>query len=220
LKYSKFIFFNCEEIKHAQISFSQFGEDLVVYNLLKNKINNKGIYIDVGAFHPVIISTTHLLYKLGWRGINIDMDKYKIDGFRRYRKGDEFVTAAVSNEEKEMLQISYGKDNVLNRIVELDNKLLESEYNDKPTDINECYTTTLNSIIEKSKFKDKDIDYLNIDCEGSDYNILSGLNFIKYKPFIISIEQKQNSGLIDNILIKHGYLKETERGVTAIYRKI
>jgi hypothetical protein len=184
LKYSKFIFFNCEEIKRFQISFSQFGEDLIVYNLLKHKINNKGIYIDAGAFHPTAISTTHLLYKFGWRGINIDMDKNKIDKFKNIRNGDEFVALPVSNIEKKMLKITYGDDNPLNRIVEIDNVDLEAENNNtNPYIITECLTATLNTIIQNSKFKDEAIDYLNIDCEGHDYEVLCGLDFNKYSPW-------------------------------------
>ena len=50
--------------------YSQFGEDKVLQEILKININ-KGFYVDVGAFHPFRYNNTALLYKKGWKGINI-----------------------------------------------------------------------------------------------------------------------------------------------------
>ena len=49
-------------------------------------------------------------------------------------------------------------------------------------------TSTLNDIIGKSPFKDYEIDYLSIDVEGYELNVLKGLNFKKYNPKAISVE--------------------------------
>ena len=47
---------------------------------------------------------------------------------------------------------------------------------------------TLNDIIKNSKFNIKDIDFLSIDVEGNELNVLKGLDFKKYRPKIVSIE--------------------------------
>jgi FkbM family methyltransferase len=52
---------------------------------------------------------------------------------------------------------------------------------------------TLTSIIEKTKFKNKKIDFLNIDVEGADYETLTSLDFKIYCPKIICIEITENN---------------------------
>ena len=60
-------------------SYSQCGEDLFIENFFKNK--NYGTYLDIGAFNPIKFSNTLLLYKKGWKGINIDLNQTSIDLF-------------------------------------------------------------------------------------------------------------------------------------------
>jgi len=60
-------------------TYSLFGEDLKVKKIFQNK--KKGFYVDVGAYHPLKINNTYLLYKKGWNGINIDVSSFSIDLF-------------------------------------------------------------------------------------------------------------------------------------------
>ena len=56
---------------------SQFGEDKKIIKLF----NRKGIYLDVGCLHPIRHNNTYLMYKLGWKGINIDLNPLSIELF-------------------------------------------------------------------------------------------------------------------------------------------
>ena len=78
--------------------YSQSKEDIFVLKYFKNK--NKGLYVDVGCHHPTRINNTFLLYKRGWRGVNIDMSKLSIDLFNLLRKKDVNIHSAVSNKNK------------------------------------------------------------------------------------------------------------------------
>ena len=49
-------------------------------------------------------------------------------------------------------------------------------------------TFTLNDIIENSHFKNKEIDFLSIDVEGTEIDVLQGLDFKKYKPKLVVLE--------------------------------
>ena len=49
-------------------------------------------------------------------------------------------------------------------------------------------TNTLTKILDKTKFKRKEIDFLNIDTEGGDLEVLKSLDFKKYKPKLICVE--------------------------------
>ena len=54
--------------------YSQFGEDQFIFEFFKDK--KKGVYLDVGCFHPFYWSNTCLLHQKGWEGINIDINSY------------------------------------------------------------------------------------------------------------------------------------------------
>ena len=92
-------------------------------------------------------------------------------------------------------------ENSLN-IIEIDpkKKVLTKEINSK----------TLTSVLNDSKFKGKKIDFLDIDVEGADIDVLESLDFHKYSPELICVEviEKNNEdSQIFKFLKKRGYQK-------------
>ena len=68
----------------------------------------------------------------------------------------------------------------------------------------------LTSILDSSKYKNRPIDFLNIDIEGADYEALISLDFKNYKPKVICIEINERSVISSKTykyLIKMGYKK-------------
>lgn len=196
-----------EEIRQMKISFSQFGEDLIVLSYFGGENPKKnGIYVDVGAFDPVCLSTTLLLYKLGWTGINIDMDSEKIEKYRNMRPRDCNIAAAISNTQKKMLHLKYPLG-ATNRIVDVTEAERLSLCKEVPIQTKEVITEMLTTLIDKSPFSGKQIDYLNVDCEGHDYEVLTSLDFSRYKPTIITIEafSTEERQRLESFLIPHGY---------------
>ena len=158
------------------------GEDLVVNNFFKNKTN--GTYVDVGCYHPIDGNNTHLLFKNGWNGINIDLNKISIDLFNIARKNDENFRVAVSNKSKKIKFYYRKKINMLNTI----NKKFANNSFKKGYSIDYIQARTLSSILKESKLKNKKIDFLNIDIEGNEINALKTLDFKIYRPKLICVE--------------------------------
>ena len=75
---------------------SQFGEDEKIIQLFKKK----GTYLDLGCFHPIRWNNTYLMHKLGWKGINIDLNPLSIKLFNVARPNDLNICAAISNQKK------------------------------------------------------------------------------------------------------------------------
>ena len=163
-------------------SYSMLGEDLVVNNFFKNKTN--GTYVDVGCYHPIDGNNTHLLFKNGWNGINIDLNKISIDLFNIARKNDENFRVAVSNKSKKIKFYYRKKINMLNTI----NKKFANNSFKKGYSIDYIQARTLSSILKESKLRNKKIDFLNIDIEGNEINALKTLNFEIYRPKLICVE--------------------------------
>lgn len=176
-----------QELRAMRISYSQFGEDLVVLNHFSDFDNSTGRFIDVGAFHPFKYSNTMLLSKLGWRGINIDCDQAKIRHFEKLRPRDENVCAAVADASRDMIWLEY-PNGLTNRIADSEEKDLLSLCGETPSRITPVKAMTLTHIVEQSAFRGQHFHYLNIDCEGQDLSVLKGLNFSRYQPDLITVE--------------------------------
>ena len=80
----------------SRVYYSQFGEDIVLREILHKDIVD-GFYVDVGCFHPKKFSNTYFLYKLGWKGINIDMEEDKVSLFNLVRPKDINILSAISD---------------------------------------------------------------------------------------------------------------------------
>ena len=174
--------------------YSQFGEDRVLKEILKKNIN-KGFYVDVGCYHPKKHSNTYLLYKKGWRGINIDIEKNKIEVFRMSRPDDINILDAVSDK-KRSVKVHKTQDYCVGSKI-IDNTKTKKNFKT-------LITKTLNEVIEKTIYKNRRIDLLNIDTEGEDLNVLKSLNIKKYNPSIIIIESHLTS--INEILKSKIYI--------------
>jgi hypothetical protein len=85
------------ELGLGQLTYSQFGEDILIRGFFRDK--QVGVYVDVGAFHPIYYSNTYALYKLGWYGVAIDANRTFERLYKKFRPRDTFVHAAVGQSE-------------------------------------------------------------------------------------------------------------------------
>ena len=164
-----------------KISYSLSSVDLIVDYIFKYK--NDGLYIDVGCQHPISNNNTYILYKKGWNGINIDLDKKNIDLFNISRPDDTNINIAVSDKSGNVNLFYYHDGSPINTI----NSQNADYQKNKFKKIKLIKSETLNKILENINFN-KNVDYLNIDVEGHELNVLKGFNILKYRPSIISIE--------------------------------
>ncbi len=178
----KFIKVFIKSLTHKKVSYSYGGIDSLVLNIFKDQ--KEGFYLDIGCGHPIKNNNTYLLNKKGWSGINIDLDVDNIDLFNSYRKKDVNLATAVSDKEGETELYFYHSKSALNTISK-DNADFQKA---KVSAIKKIKTQTINKIIENSPFKDKKIDFLSVDVEGSELAILKNFDFIKYSPKVIVVE--------------------------------
>ena len=162
-------------------TYSMDGEDIFIDNYFKKK---KGFFVDVGAYHPLELSNTYLLYKRGWNGINIDINSLSIDYFNYVRPDDININIAIADK-KLIKTIYYQKEkSPLNTLsLKLASKHFSGNLKKK-----KIKSDKLTSIIDKTKFKGIKISFLNVDAEGYDFEVLKSLNFKKYKPKLICVE--------------------------------
>ena len=162
--------------------FSFSGVDIIIENIFRNQ--DKGYYIDVGCQNPIKNNNTYLLFKKGWSGINIDLDKDNIDLFKSARPYDDNRNIAISNDIKEVDLFFYHKKSPINTIDPKTSKFQKA----KVSSVKKIKTNTLTNTILSSKFKDKKFDLLSIDVEGHEINVFNGFDFKTYSPNVIVVE--------------------------------
>ena len=168
-------------------TLSQDKEDLFIKKFFKNQ--NKGTYLDIGCFNPLLWNNTYLLYKRGWSGINIDIQKINIDLFNVARPNDINICCALYDK-KRILNLYNLKGENNSAVVTIDKshaKKMKFLFNKKIIK-KKIQTTTFFEMIKNRNIKINNIDFLSIDTEGSDFNILKSINIQKYKPKLICIE--------------------------------
>lgn len=181
----KYLYFYYQKFIHkfnTNKSYSFSGMDLLIGYLFKNL--NDGVYIDVGCFHPVKGNNTFKLFQKGWRGINIDIDYHSVEMFNFFRPNDFNKQIAISDNEGESNLFFYHNKSAINTLSRLVSEAKEM----KPKEIKKIKTNTLNSVIEESPFKSKKINFVNIDVEGYEMNVLKGFDIEKYYPDVIVVE--------------------------------
>ena len=182
MNFLKFLSIFLKSFTTKKISYSYGGIDSLIANIFKD--NNDGFYVDIGCGHPIKNNNTYLLNKRGWKGINIDLDEENIDLFNIYRKKDENINIAVSNDNKEVDLYFYHSKSAINTI----SKEAANYQKAKVSSVKKINSKTLNEVLINSKFKDIQIDFLSIDVEGSELLVLKNFDFKKYSPKVIVVE--------------------------------
>ena len=167
--------------KYNKISYSFNAVDLIIDYIFKNK--NDGFYLDVGSQHPISNNNTYLLFKRGWSGINIDLDKKNIDLFNTARPNDINLNLAISSDVAEKKLYFYHDKSPINTL----DKVVSDFQTATVKEIKRIKTTTLDIALQNLKFNNK-IDYMNLDVEGHEMDIFRAFDLSLYKPSIISVE--------------------------------
>ena len=202
--------------RHLNLSFSQEGEDIILDNLLEKK---ELFYVDIGAFHPFRFSNTAKFYLRGGRGINIDATPGSMTLFKKYRNKDINIEAAVSEKSGDKLNYYIYKEGALNTFDKSRTEYLKScgyEY----CDVKTVMTYNINDLLEKYLPKDQKIDFMDIDIEGFDEQVIKSLDFEKYSPNYLLSENFELESHSDKFLKEKGYSIVAFTGRTAIYKLI
>lgn len=192
-------------------SFSQGGEDIIIDKLLRNK--KHGFYVDVGAFDPTRFSNTKRFYLKGWLGINIEPDPIRCKTFQENRPRDVSLNLGVANRSGSMDFFRFNPQ-TLSTFSKKTAGIYQKSGHALAT-VSKIRIQKLSSILEKYANK-KSIDFLSIDTEGLDLEVLKSNNWGMFRPKVICIEGQDKK--IDKMLSKLGYKKTYQTVVNSIYR--
>jgi FkbM family methyltransferase len=203
--------------EQPKVSYAQNFEDIVLDRLFEDV--KRGFYIDVGANHPSVDSVTKLFYDKGWNGINIEPHPVMYEKLVEVRKRDLNLNLAISDESEKKVFYFFESSGFSTLNSEIAKQHSEGGLARTSSEILTC---TLNEVIENNT-KNQIIHFLKIDVEGSEREVLLGLNLSKYRPIVILIESFRPNTQIENhtdwesILLDSEYLFCYQDGVNRFY---
>ncbi len=166
-------------------SYSQSGEDMILNIILCNV--KKGFYVDVGANNPLIASNTQFFYEKGWSGINIDAKPGSMRLFNWLRSRDINLEIPISDQEEILKYFMFSSSSFNTFVEELANRVIKNNGKKSLVGIKELQTKKLSQILDEY-LKNREIDFLSVDVEGMDLQVLKSNNWNKYRPKVVVLE--------------------------------
>lgn len=209
----------------GHLSYSQCGEDLLVDYVFRLRGLEFPTYLDIGANDPFFLSNTVFFYKKGCHGINIEANPQLIRKLEKYRKRDTNLNLGMSASEGEM-DFYILNDPTLSSFSKAEITRITASGKIKIETVKKIKLTTLEKVVDgycKGQFP----DFLSIDVEGMDEEILKTLPFEKYWPKIICVEAAEYSPIgagarkndLINFLVSKGYYEYANTNLNAIMVK-
>jgi FkbM family methyltransferase len=202
----------------------EFLNNINVDNILRNyfpEYNYKGVFLDVGAFEPILISNSYHFEKNGWDVYCFEANTNKIPLLKLHRKN--VFNYAIYDIDKEETTFNVVESNGWTAgfsAIELSEDISRIfKCNDKKITQIKVPQKTLNTILETELNHITNIDILKIDVEGGELKCLQGLDLQKYSPKLILLENITNDIAIQNYLKNFGYILHKQESYNQFYIK-
>jgi FkbM family methyltransferase len=177
--------------RYASRSYSQEGEDMILRRLFENR--ETGFYVDVGAHHPARFSNTYYFYRRGWRGINIDAMPGSMKWFDTFRPRDINLEQAVSVTPGTLNFYVFNEPALNGFDARLSLARNESADAYIIVETRQLKTRRLDTILDEHLSPGQKIDFLSIDVEGFDLEVLESNDWTKYRPEVLLVEVLDNT---------------------------
>jgi FkbM family methyltransferase len=173
----------CKQLGNDKL-YSQSFEDYILSIVFANK--EKGNYVDVGANNPLGASVTLYFYEKGWKGINIEPQKKWYDALNKERPKDVNLNIGISNKEGILKFYHFESAEPLSTF---DREIAENHSKDGKLKYIELDipVLTLTDVLIKNPFPEI-INFIKIDVEGLEKEVLEGLDLTNFRPQVFVIE--------------------------------
>lgn len=180
----------------AKAFYGQYAEDACLFSYFADRQYaltqdlsriGKGFYVDVGAYDPESISNTRVFYKAGWRGINIDPSQVAIAKFERERPEDINLHCAVSDQEGPITFYSFGQPSVYSTVDQQVAADYARRLGAEPR-VETVAALSLATILDRHLAHGTAIDFLSVDAEGHDVQVLQSNDWNRHRPELVVAE--------------------------------
>lgn len=154
-----------------------------------------GVFVEVGANHPTRENQTWFLEQQGWTGVLVEPNPDLFEMLRTQRPRSRAVQAAVGEREGEV-ELLLGENDLHSTL----SQVLDDPLSGKSIKVK---LRTLDSILKEAGFAG--VDFLSIDVEGMELQVLQGLDLKRVSPQLILLEEHRRDYAKHFHLRRHGY---------------
>ena len=213
--------------KTCKQAYSQEGEDLVIFRLLAlDQFPRVGFYVDVGAHHPQKYSNTCFFYERGWRGINIDAAPGSMENFALSRRRDINLELAIAEQQEVYTFYEFSSPELSG----FNKELSEARASMPGCSIlqkRQVAALRLETILDQNVPEGVQIDFMSIDVEGLDLEVIRSNDWKKYRPLLVLVEDS-NVGTISDIsnspvtkfMLEQGYQAISKTALTMFFAPV
>jgi FkbM family methyltransferase len=197
---------------------SQFYEDYVLAYVFRDV--KKGVYVDVGANDPDLASVTKYFYAVGWRGISFEPIPELAEKLARARPEDINLGIGISDTVTELTFYKAQHSGLSTFDAEV---MRRHQASGIAFDEIGIPVSTLTAIFDRHPLVHQGIHFMNVDVEGYEKQVLSGLDFTRYHPRVIMAEstapltETATHGAWEPILTAAGYVFAMDDGLNRYY---
>jgi hypothetical protein len=203
---------NLESLRHAMVSYAQFGEDLLIQEILG--YDHKDVrYLDLGAFHPIAKSNTCIFSQRGGRGVVVEPNPLMKPLWSRYRGRDLLLSCGVTPcGDKRMFYHHFPKAPGMNYFAD------EPDH-EACGQITEVGCRSLRSVVGEALDVLERLDLVSIDCEGMDEALVAAFPFDLVRPRVFAVEDFHSAAdsAIERRFIEKGYVRRSQTCITKIF---
>lgn len=202
-------------------SYAQCGEDVIARTLFDMLKIARPTYLDIGAHHPTFLSNTFLFYEQGCRGVTIEPDPELHARFLAKRPGDTNLNIGIGPEPG-AFELFIMSTRTLNTLSESEARQYES-HGYRIEKRHRVEVQTIDDIIDRH-FRGAP-DFLSVDVEGLDHEILASLDLVRHRPKLICVEtivfsttgKGEKRTEIDDLLLGRGYMRFADTYINTLY---
>jgi FkbM family methyltransferase len=165
-------------------SYAQEGEDIILRRIFESQ--RQGFYVDIGAHHPQRFSNTYLFYLMKWSGINIDAMPGSMHLFNYLRPRDINLELAVGDADSSNTFFIFN-DRALNTF-DPDHAREYVAHGYKIVAQIPIAMKALRDILHEHVPPGRTIDFLSVDVEGLDLEVLRSNDWARFRPTYVLVE--------------------------------
>jgi FkbM family methyltransferase len=194
------------------ISYAQNGEDVVLARAFAGR--SEGFYVDVGANDPTEDSVTRHFYDLGWRGINIEPQLSYYEALRKARPRDTTLNLGIAAKSGTLTMHYVPRAPGMSTFSEQQAKLLA----DAGYELEQGGQLEVRALDEVlAEHADQPIDFLKVDVEGLEDEVLGGVDWSRWRPRVIVVETSPEEESWERRLLDAGYRRVLWDGINLFF---
>ncbi len=205
------------------LSFAQCGEDIIVDFVLKSIGITKPTYLDIGAHHPTHLSNTYYFYTKGNRGVCVEPDPILCEGIQQKRKGDVCLNVGVSAYDATSLPFYVMSARSLSTFSKEDAERYANYGQQKIEQMLSIDCLSINTILKQ--YFPRNLDYVSVDIEGKDLEILEAFDFSIQRPSVFCLEtltytedkSEQKITSIIDYMVGQGYMIYADTYINTVF---